>query len=130
MVDSKPIYVALAQRKDVRKAQLEQQYNSPRMAPPLPGPPGRGAPLPGMFPQQFQPQFYAGPGPMAPPGGRPNGPGMGAMYPQMVGPRGMVSHVPRAGGLCRARVCCFTKNSVFACSLAAVPDILALGVNA
>ena len=98
MVEGKPIYVALAQRRDVRKAQLEQQYSSPRMAPALPGPPGRGAPLPGMFPPQaqFQPQFYAGPGAMGPgPQGRPNGPGMGAMYPPQMVPRGMpgVSHL-------------------------------------
>lgn len=36
----KPLYVALAQRQDVRKAQLEQQYTVPR----VPGmPAGRGA---------------------------------------------------------------------------------------
>lgn len=92
MVDNKPIYVALAQLRDIRKAQLEQQYSSPRLSPAMPGPPpgGRGPPLPGMFPPQpqFQPQFYGGPGPMGPPPGRPNGPAMGQMYPPMV-PRGM-----------------------------------------
>lgn len=36
----KPLYVALAQRQDVRRAQLEQQYTVPR----VPGmPAGRGA---------------------------------------------------------------------------------------
>jgi polyadenylate-binding protein len=92
MVEGKPIYVALAQLRDIRKAQLEQQYAAPRIpGAGMPGPPGgRGGPLPGMYPPQpqFQPQFYAGPGPMGPPPGRPNGPGMAQMYPQMV-PRGM-----------------------------------------
>ena len=45
----KPMYVALAQRRDVRKAQLEQQYTQ-RM-PGVPGGGGRGGPGgPGMFP--------------------------------------------------------------------------------
>jgi polyadenylate-binding protein len=93
MLEGKPMYVALAQRRDVRKAQLEQQYNAQRIpGPPIPGPRGPGAPLPGMFPPQaqFAPQFYGGPGQMSP--NRPNGPGVGALYPQMV-PRGM----PQAG---------------------------------
>ena len=93
MISGKPIYVTLAQRKDVRKAQLEQQYShSPRVGPTdMMGPPVRGGPpLPGMFPQQppFNPQFYAGAGPMGPPGARPSGPPMGQMYPPMM-PRGM-----------------------------------------
>lgn len=92
MIEGKPIYVALAQLRDIRKAQLEQQYNAPRLTPAMPGPPqgGRGPPIPGMFPQpQFQPHFYAGPAPMGPPPGRPAGPGMGQMYPPMVPPRNM-----------------------------------------
>ena len=101
MLESKPIYVALAQLRDIRKAQLEQQYNVPRMASAMAVPPqaGRGPPIPGMFPPQpqFQPQFYGGPGPMGPPPGRPNGPGLGQMYPPMVPPRNMAAvspHVP------------------------------------
>ena len=97
MVEGKPIYVALAQLRDIRKAQLEQQYSAPRMSPAMPGPPapGRGPPIPGMFPPQpqIQPHFYGGPGPMGPPG-RPNGPGMGQMYPPMVPPRGMAAVSP------------------------------------
>ena len=46
MVKGKPLYVALAQRKDVRRAQLEQQYNrNMAMAARQGGPAG---PLPGM----------------------------------------------------------------------------------
>jgi len=96
MLEGKPIYVALAQLREIRKAQLEQQYTAPRIpGAGMPGPlGGRGAPLPGMYPPQpqFQPQFYAGP--MGPPPGRPNGPGMAQMgYPQMV-PRGMPVSTP------------------------------------
>ncbi|KAK9819769.1 hypothetical protein WJX72_002177 [[Myrmecia] bisecta] len=91
MLQGKPMYVALAQRRDIRKAQLEQQYTA--RIPTIPAPRGGpGAPIPGMFPGPAGPGpmgpmgFYAGPGGM--PQGRPQGgPGMN-MYPQMV-PRGM-----------------------------------------
>ena len=43
MLNGKPMYVALAQRKEVRKAQLEQQYTAPR----IPAPPMAGAAMAG-----------------------------------------------------------------------------------
>lgn len=79
MIKGKPIYVALAQRRDVRKAQLEQQYQQ-RMA--MPGP--RGPMGPGMFPPGGAPPMIYPGGPMGP-GGR--GP---MMAPYIMGPgRGM-----------------------------------------
>ena len=91
-------YVALAQRREVRRQQLEQQYNTtPRAAPQLPGRAGAPAapvPMPGVFPPnavQFQPQFYGppanvyGPGPQGPRGGPQVGYG-GPMYPQVSPP--------------------------------------------
>lgn len=88
-------YVALAQRREVRRQQLEQQYNAtPRASPALPGRAGAPAapvPMPGVFPPnavQFQPQFYGGPpnaygpGPQGPRGGPQVGYG-GPMYPQV-----------------------------------------------
>ncbi|PRW61133.1 polyadenylate-binding 4 [Chlorella sorokiniana] len=85
MIKGKPIYVALAQRRDVRRAQLEQQYQQ-RMAM-APGP--RGPMGPGMFPPGAPPMFY-------PPGPRgPMGPGMMNPY-LMAGPgRGMPGRGPR-----------------------------------
>jgi len=68
IVGSKPLYVALAQRKELRKAQLEAQFaQRAKMAPRIPGP--------AMYNGQ-SPMFYAGP---------PGQPGF--VYPQMV-PRG------------------------------------------
>lgn len=67
MIEGKPLYVALAQRKDVRKSQLEasiQARNQLRMQ--------QAAAAAGM-PQQFmQPPVFYGPGqqPVFPPGGR------------------------------------------------------------
>lgn len=91
MIKGKPIYVALAQRRDVRKAQLEQQYQQ-RMA--MPGP-GR-MPGPGMFPggPMYFPGGPGGPGPMGGPRGAPMmpymmGPGRGPMGRGMPG-RGMM----------------------------------------
>jgi len=49
-LDGKPLYVALAQRKDVRRVQLEAQYNARSKM---------GAPQPQMFPQQGAPMYYA-----------------------------------------------------------------------
>eukprot|EP00890_Picochlorum_soloecismus_P006389 jgi/Picsp_1/6751/NSC_04092-R1_poly binding cytoplasmic 4 len=111
MIKGKPIYVALAQRRDVRKAQLEQQYQQ-RMAMPPTGP--RGPMGPGMFPPAgAPPMFYPGaPGPMGPRGapmmpymmpgrgmpGRgnmPRGAMMGPGGPMMAGPAG---RVPGRGG--------------------------------
>ncbi|CAO3690867.1 unnamed protein product [Umbelopsis ramanniana] len=81
MIGSKPIYVALAQRKDVRRSQLEAQMaqrNQIRMqqAMPMPGAPGY---MPGA------PMFYAPPGGFMPQGQRP-------VFPQ----NGMVAR-PRWG---------------------------------
>ncbi|GAB4818479.1 hypothetical protein N2152v2_005525 [Parachlorella kessleri] len=113
MIKSKPIYVALAQRRDVRRVQLEQQYQQ-RIG--LMGPAGpRGPPLgpAGMFPPGAPPQLFYPPGPMGPRGppgminpymmASPGGRGMpgrgprGMMQPQgvMMGPGGPG---PRGGG--------------------------------
>ncbi|KAG1152102.1 hypothetical protein G6F37_001898 [Rhizopus arrhizus] len=67
MIGSKPIYVALAQRKEVRRSQLEAQMaqrNQMRMQQgmPMPGAPGY---MPGA------PMFYAPPGQFMPQGQRP-----------------------------------------------------------
>jgi len=68
IVGSKPLYVALAQRKELRKAQLEAQFaQRAKMTPRIPGP--------AMYNGQ-SPMFYTGP---------PGQPGF--VYPQMV-PRG------------------------------------------
>jgi len=70
IVGSKPLYVALAQRKELRKAQLEAQFaQRAKMAQRIPGPPA-------MYNGQ-PPMFYAAGGP-----GQP-----GFVYPQMM-PRG------------------------------------------
>jgi polyadenylate-binding protein len=50
MLDGKPLYVALAQRKEIRRAQLEAQYNARSKM---------GAPQPQMFPPQGAPMYYA-----------------------------------------------------------------------
>jgi polyadenylate-binding protein len=52
MVEGKPLYVALAQRKEVRRAQLEQQHARAKLA---------GVPPPNMFPQGA-PIYYPPPG--------------------------------------------------------------------
>lgn len=67
MVENKPLYVALAQRKEARRAQLEQQYaqHSGKMAMPNPGMYAPGGPM-----------FYA-PGPQGMP--------QRVMYPQQMG---------------------------------------------
>jgi len=87
MVNGKPIYVALAQRKEVRRAQLEQQY-AQRLMMPRPGmqqqPGGPGA---GMYPPGT-PVFYAPPGSVPPGAPRP-----GMVYQAMV-PRGYRGPVP------------------------------------
>ncbi|KAB5596525.1 Polyadenylate-binding protein, cytoplasmic and nuclear [Ceratobasidium theobromae] len=79
MIGSKPLYVSLAQRRDVRRQQLEgqiMQRNQMRI---------QQAPM--MGPGYMQPQMYYGPGP----GGYPPQAGRGVMgYPQpgMMPPRG------------------------------------------
>ncbi|CAE6422207.1 unnamed protein product [Rhizoctonia solani] len=103
MIGSKPLYVSLAQRRDIRRQQLEgqiMQRNQMRM---------QQAPM--MGPGYMQPQMYYGPGP----GGYPPQAGRGVMgYPQpgmmpprgryppgqppMQGMQGMPVPVPYAGG--------------------------------
>ena len=63
MLHDKPLYVALAQQSDQRKAQLQQRYQQPGgfMGPMGPPMGGMGPPMPGMN----------GPMPMYPPGGVP-----------------------------------------------------------
>jgi polyadenylate-binding protein len=69
LIVSKPVFVALAQRREVRRAQLEAQHAN------RPGPGGPGQP--GMMR-----------GPMGGPMGYPPGPGMPGMYMQRPGPGG------------------------------------------
>ncbi|KAI8472972.1 MAG: polyadenylate-binding protein 4 [Monoraphidium minutum] len=91
MLKGKPLYVALAQRKEVRRAQLQQQLNQQRMQmAAAAGGPGRG--VPGMFPAGAPgPMFYPGPlGPQA-------GPRPGMMYPGMMGPPGRMGGRGRMG---------------------------------
>ena len=90
MVMNKPLYVALAQRKDVRRSQLEQQIharNQMRMQN------AAAAGMPGQFiPPMFygqQPGFFQG-------NGRNNGPFPGP-NPQMMMPRGQIPP-PQANG--------------------------------
>lgn len=91
MLKGKPLYVALAQRKEVRRVQLTQQLNQQRLAMASagrgPGPMGPGV----MFPPGAPgPMFY--PGMPGAPG--PRGPGM--MYgPMMGGPGRMAGRGPR-----------------------------------
>jgi polyadenylate-binding protein len=90
MVNGKPLYVALAQRKDVRKSQLEasiQARNQIRMQ--------QAAAQGGMPPQGYMgAPMYFGPGqqpPFLPPGGRGMSfpqPGMMPMQPGLTGPGG------------------------------------------
>lgn len=95
MVLGKPLYVALAQRKDVRRSQLEQQIqarNQMRMQ--------NSAAAAGM-PGQFMPPMFYGQQPGFFPGnGRNNGPFPGP-NPQMMLPRGQIpppqGQWPRAG---------------------------------
>ena len=63
MLHDKPLYVALAQQSDERKARLQHRYQQPGgFMGPMPGPMGgMGPPMPGMN----------GPMPMYPPGGMP-----------------------------------------------------------
>jgi len=84
MLEGKPLYVALAQRKEVRRAQLEAQYAVKRQNMPLPQP---------MYPPQGTPIYYA---PQAVP--------QRMMYPQpaMV-PRGRWNPSQQAGGVTNAQ---------------------------
>ncbi|KAH7291430.1 hypothetical protein KP509_29G016700 [Ceratopteris richardii] len=82
MLFGKPIYVAIAQRKEVRRAQLEQQY-AQRMAA-LAGPPGP------MVPAPYPPMYFT-----APPGVVPPLPQrQGIMYPVGLRPGWRPAGVP------------------------------------
>eukprot|EP00879_Flechtneria_rotunda_P000310 GHRR01000401.1.p1 GENE.GHRR01000401.1~~GHRR01000401.1.p1 ORF type:complete len:654 (+),score=211.27 GHRR01000401.1:245-2206(+) len=86
MLKGKPLYVALAQRKEVRRVQLTQQLNQQRLAMAGagrgPGPMGPGVLFPAGGPA---PLFYPG----VPGGPGPRGPGM--MYgPMVAGPGGRI----------------------------------------
>ncbi|ODV80339.1 polyadenylate-binding protein [Suhomyces tanzawaensis NRRL Y-17324] len=81
MVLGKPLYVALAQRKDVRRSQLEQQIqarNQMRM---------QNAAATGGIPGQFMPPMFYGQQGFFPPNGRGNAP-FPAPNPQMMMRRG------------------------------------------
>ena len=82
MINGKPLYVALAQRKDVRRSQLEQQIqarNQMRM---------QNAAAAGGFPGQFMPPMYYGQQGFFPPGGRGNAAPFPGPNPQMMMRRG------------------------------------------
>ncbi|KAG1662752.1 hypothetical protein FOA52_006777 [Chlamydomonas sp. UWO 241] len=90
MFQGKPLYVALAQRKEVRRAQLEQAMaQRMAMAQRQPGPMGPGMPFGGPMPF-----FAAGPGGM--PQQRPGGPG--GFYPGGPFPGRGPMGGPMAGG--------------------------------
>ncbi|KAK5136077.1 Protein phosphatase PP2A regulatory subunit B [Meristemomyces frigidus] len=95
MVHGKPLYVALAQRKEVRKTQLEasiQARNQSRMQ--------QQATVGGVPPQFMQPQMFMGPNGQAmmmPAGGRGQMPFMQNM-PQPGGRGGAFPGMPQAGG--------------------------------
>eukprot|EP00249_Psilotum_nudum_P024059 c29075_g1_i3 orf=339-2252(+) len=82
MIQGKPIYVALAQRKEVRRAQLEQQYVQ-RMA----------GPAAAMVPAAYPPMYYAPPPGMLP----PMSPRQGIMYPLGLRPGWRAVAMPPAG---------------------------------
>ncbi|DAZ93677.1 TPA: hypothetical protein N0F65_008185 [Lagenidium giganteum] len=78
LITGKPVYVALAQRKEVRRAQLEAQHAQQRAGMVV----GRGMPMgqPPMY--GAAPMFYAQPGQMPPQR-------QGFVYPQQMMPRGV-----------------------------------------
>jgi len=84
ILGSKPLYVALAQRRDVRKAQLEAQHaQRAKMK--------ANAPMAGPMYPPGAPVFYPQPGGIPQPGGFVG-------YPQQMIPRGNWRAQPQAGG--------------------------------
>lgn len=88
LISGKPVYVALAQRKEVRRAQLEAQHAHQRAGLVV----GRGMPMgqPPMY--GAAPMFYTQPNQM-PPQAR-----QGFVYPQQMMPRGMQPRGPMPYG--------------------------------
>jgi polyadenylate-binding protein len=80
MIDNKPLYVALAQRKEVRRAQLEAQHQQRAKMGPQPMY-GQGGPVP-MFYQGMQPRMPY-PAQMMPGGAQRWGPGQMMRHPGM-----------------------------------------------
>ena len=105
MIYNKPIYVGLAQRKEMRRQQLaiqlQQRVQMRMQAPMMPGMPFPGAPMfyPGQMPPQMQRGgFFPQQGMVRPrPWGGPNGAPMPAGYPAPAGP-GMQQQ-PYSGGM-------------------------------
>jgi len=108
MVDGKPLYVALAQRKEVRRAQLEAQHArakmgvpAPAMYPPQGGPmyyPPQGVHPRMMFPQMNMPRRYPGPQGQPQPGGPQGAPQQGRPAPQQMMGMPYMSMGPMARG--------------------------------
>jgi len=111
LIANKPIFVALAQRREVRRAQLEAQHAS-RGGPGGPGQPGmmRG-PMGGPMGYPGMPMYMQRPGPgggmqpaypmmpqMMGPGGR-GGPQQRGPYPQMMGQQGRGGYPMPYGGM-------------------------------
>jgi len=117
MLANKPLYVALAQRKDVRRAQLEAQH-AQRQASQMRGMPPSMGPNPGMYPPGGAPPMFYGnplqqrqfmygnpmmPGPRGPwrpgPAGAPTGPAPpGQFGPGARGPMPYMNMPPQMAG--------------------------------
>ncbi|KAH9327202.1 hypothetical protein KI387_007380, partial [Taxus chinensis] len=74
MLHNKPLYVAIAQRKEVRRVQLQAQWHA-RIAQPIPGMPGPGG---AVVPSGYPAMYYAPPGVVTQAPQR-----QGIMYPSM-----------------------------------------------
>jgi polyadenylate-binding protein len=113
LIANKPIFVALAQRRDVRRAQLEAQHANRGASPGVPGQPGMmrgpmGSPMgyPGMsmYMQRpgpggaMQPAYPMAMPQMMGPGGRGGGQRPGGMYP-MMGQQGRGGYPMPYGGM-------------------------------
>jgi polyadenylate-binding protein len=85
LIANKPIFVALAQRREVRRAQLEAQHANRAAGPGGPGQPGmmRGGPMGGPMGYPGMPMYMQRPGP-----GGAMQPAYPMAMPQMMGPGG------------------------------------------